>query len=232
MLLWNLDLLLRQPLVFLTVLAATSVALLITLTVHEFSHAYIADRLGDDTSRRRGRLSLNPLAHLDPLGTAMLFLVGFGWGKPVPVNQDQLRGGGRSGMAKVALAGPASNLLAAVLFALPFRLGLVGSGPSLSFGLAGGVGGMVNLVLEVILFYNLVLALFNLLPIPPLDGFRVALGLLPQRQAYSLARLERWGPAILLGIIGLGWFTPLDILSSTLLPAVEFAADILTAGRL
>ncbi|MBI4216023.1 MAG: site-2 protease family protein [Chloroflexi bacterium] len=231
MLLWNLNLLLRQPLTFLVVLAATSVALLITLTIHEFSHALVADRLGDNTSRRLGRLSLNPLAHLDPVGTAMLFLVGFGWGKPVPVNQEQLRGGGRSGMAKVALAGPASNLLAAALFALPFRIGMVNSGPSLGFGFGGGVGGMVSLLLEVILFYNLVLALFNLLPIPPLDGFRVALGLLPRGQAYALARQERWGPFILLGIIGLGWFTPLDLLSNTLLPAVEFAANVLTGGR-
>ena len=116
-------------------LLAKAVILLVALPIHEFSHAFVAYRLGDDTAARRGRLTLNPLRHLDPLGSLMIFFVGFGWAKPVPVNPYNLRHGPRAGYALVAAAGPASNLLLAVLVAVLWRIGLFGAAPTTSCSL-------------------------------------------------------------------------------------------------
>ncbi len=164
------------------------IAIVLGITVHEFMHAYTAHRLGDDTARVLGRLSLNPMAHLDPFGTLLLVLAGFGYGKPVPFNESRLR----SAMAVtfVALAGPLANLVLAALCAIPLR-----------FSAASLLGGAYEEILTAIVLWNCVLAIFNLVPIPPLDGANVVYGLLPPRQQYSWRTYQQYGPFLLLGIL-------------------------------
>lgn len=198
----------ENPFSGLVTLVTFSVVLLAALTAHEFSHALAATRLGDPTPRYMGRLSLHPLAHLDPVGTTMIFLAGFGWAKPVPVNLSHLRTAERPGMAVVALAGPLANVVAAALFALPIRAGLVAStfvGFTLFVGQPDDLGGYV---IGSAVFWNLLLAAFNLIPIAPLDGFKVVLGILPSEMAPAFARLERYGPVILLLLIMLAFLLP------------------------
>ena len=166
--------------------------LVVAFTIHEFAHAWTANQLGDRTAAYQGRLSLNPLVHIDPFGALMLLIAGFGWARPVPVNPYNLRYG-KLGWVIVAAAGPLSNLLLAMLAAIPFRLGLINE-----FGAARGLLPSVGYLLNVFISINLVLMVFNLLPIAPLDGFRIAVGLLPDSISYSLQRLEPYGPLILL----------------------------------
>ncbi|MCA9929368.1 MAG: site-2 protease family protein [Anaerolineales bacterium] len=175
---------------------ARMIVLLVAFTIHELSHAVTADRLGDPTPRRMGRITLNPLAHLDPFGTIMLLISGFGWAKPVMVNPNNLRGNPRTSMAIVAAAGPISNLIMAVVFALPVRLGLVG----LSFGSQGTFPTIDSLFFEFI-WINLILMFFNLIPVPPLDGSKILFGILPPEMAYRLRPLEQYGFLILMGLI-------------------------------
>lgn len=204
--LYNLDLLSSDPPAFFLLLVVIAVAVAVAMSVHEASHALVADRQGDPTPRSRGRLTLNPLAHLDPLGTLLFFLVFFGWGKPVPVNVANFRGRPLAGMARVAFAGPLAGLLTAAIVSVPFRLLNVVPG---------------DLFLYIIAL-NIVLSVFNLIPIPPLDGFHVLLGLLPPRTAFSLSRYESYGPPILILLILLDNFTGAGILSRVLGPAVNF----------
>jgi Zn-dependent protease len=208
MLLWNLDLLFDDPFLFFLMMVSVTIALLFALTFHEFGHAYMANRLGDPTPKRLGRLSLNPLRHLDRMGTLMIYLVGFGWAKPVPVGFGYLRGNQKRSMGIVALAGPLSNLALAAVFGILVRTGVVDwifqvnmAPRELDAEL------MISLVVAYVVVLNLILAVFNLIPIAPLDGFKVAVGLLPDRQAYALARWERYGPMVLLGFIILGYAT-------------------------
>ena len=233
MLLWNLDLLFRDPVFFLFLLGTISLSLLVAITFHEFSHALMADRLGDATAKRLGRLSLNPLVHLDPVGTLMLFLVGFGWGKPVPVNPYGLRRGERAGMALVALAGPLSNLIVAGALAVPIRMGmLMWHSPfayARPFMLSEPTFVLADL-LGWIIFYNILLAVFNLVPLPPLDGFRVAVGILPRELSYSFSKIERYGPMVLILVIAFSYFTHLDILWRFLTPVMNFFSALLV-GR-
>jgi Zn-dependent protease len=155
----------RSPLEIIAFL----ISLLIAIDVHEFAHAWVANELGDPTARYQGRLSLNPLVHLDPMGTAMmLFSVfygfGIGWGKPVPVDPRYLRKGPRVGMGLVAAAGPLSNLVLAAVLAVPIRLGLP--------------PGLLRSLLLIVISVNISIALFNLLPLPPLDGASILQGIL------------------------------------------------------
>ncbi|MBI2845676.1 MAG: site-2 protease family protein [Chloroflexi bacterium] len=147
-----------------------------------------------------GRLTLNPLVHLDPLGTLMLLIARFGWGKPAPVNPYNLRNGPRAGMAMVAAAGPLSNLFAAALLAVPLRLELV------PFAAGSRILPSLYELLSVAILINVILAVFNLLPIAPLDGFRVLVWFLPSRYSAALGQLEYYGPVILLFLISLGFF--------------------------
>lgn len=175
------------------------IPVLFAVTLHEAAHGYAAWWLGDDTALRQGRLTLNPLRHVDPFGTVLLpalllvmrapFL--FGWAKPVPVAFHRL-GNPRRDMVFVAAAGPATNLMLAAISALGFHLLWV---------LPAGAGAWTAQVLYNSVVLNLVLAVFNMLPLPPLDGGRVAVGLLPSPLAEPLARLEPYGFAILLGVI-------------------------------
>ncbi len=164
------------------------IAIILGITVHEFMHAYAAHRLGDDTARLLGRLSLNPMAHLDPFGTLLLVLAGFGYGKPVPFNESRLRSA--FGVTLVAIAGPLANFALAGLCAIPLR-----------FGTAGALGGTYESILGAIVIWNCVLAIFNLVPIPPLDGANVVYGLLPPRQQYSWRTYQQYGPFLLLLIL-------------------------------
>ena len=167
------------------------IAIILGITVHEFMHAYTATRLGDDTARLLGRLSLNPMAHLDPFGTLLIVLAGFGYGKPVPFNESRLRSA--LGVSAVALAGPFANLVLAFVCAIPLR-----------FGDAEMLDGAYGVVLEAIVFYNCILAIFNLIPIPPLDGSNVVYGLLPPQQKYTWRSYQQYGPMILLALLFFG----------------------------
>lgn len=220
----------RDLVAFFTTLLSLMVAVLAAISVHEFSHAWASDRLGDDTARRMGRLSLNPLRHLDPLGTIMLLVAGFGWGKPVPVDAYRLRQGAKTGMALVSVAGPLSNFLVAGALGSLVRLGLLSWHSPVSYAVPFGqktLLWMLSDVIGFIIFFNIVLGLFNLLPIAPLDGFKVALGLLPRGLAYSAARLEQYGPMVLLTVVAFDMFFRTGILWSILSPGLSLATRVL-----
>lgn len=184
-----------------TTLLARVIVLLVAFTVHELAHAVVADRMGDPTPRRMGRITLNPLKHLDPIGTLALLFAGFGWAKPVLVNPYNMRGRNpRTSMAIVAIAGPLSNLLMALLAVLPIRLGLVGIEGF--FGVTGdSLFPSLPFLLAQFILINLILMFFNLIPIPPLDGYKVLVGILPPEMSYRLEPLEQYGFMLLLVVV-------------------------------
>lgn len=165
------------------------VALLVGLTFHEFSHAFVADQFGDHRPRALGRVSLNPARHIDPMGALMVVLVGFGWAKPVPVNPSALRPGRRA-MSVVAAAGPVANVAVAVGAAIVFRL--------LD---TAGIGGFALDAAGFTVLFNVALAIFNLIPIPPLDGYNVVLPFLSPRLAMQVQRNAHYGMMILLVVV-------------------------------
>lgn len=174
----------------LDVLLAAVIALLVGLTFHEFSHALVADELGDRRPRAMGRLTLNPIPHIDPIGAVMLLIAGFGWAKPVMVNPYALRNGPRS-MWLVAAAGPAANLVVAIGFAIVFRV----------LEMAGFESGFVVSLVRNVVLLNVLLALFNFIPIPPLDGYNAVLAFLPPRTAMTVQRYAPYGILVLLLLI-------------------------------
>jgi Zn-dependent protease len=186
--------------------------ILFALTIHEFAHAWAADRLGDPTPRYMGRLTMNPGAHLDPLGTLMILIANFGWGKPVPVDVRQLRHPKRD-MLWIALAGPASNVICAALFGIAFRY--LYASDLLPWREA-------IFLLYYAVQINCVLALFNLLPLPPLDGSRVLTGLLPLRQEMAYRRLERPLSIALIVLIVVGSIFHVSLIGRILVPPVTF----------
>lgn len=169
-------------------------ALVVGTTFHEFSHAFVADQLGDHRPRAMGRVSLNPLHHLDPMGTIFFLIAGFGWGKPVMVNAYALRPG-RVGMAWVAVAGPLANLVVATVAAVVFR------GVDLSGLFESSGGAFFGRVLIWVVEFNIILGLFNLLPIPPLDGYNLVLPFLPLRTALTVQRYATYGVLVLLVLV-------------------------------
>jgi len=183
-------------------LIAVGIMLLLAFPIHEFSHALAAFRLGDSTARYQGRLTLDPRVHFDPIGGGMLALgaviggIFVGWAKPTPVNPYNLEGG-RRGEALVALAGPASNLVMAAIAAVPFRL-IQASPDMLRLVATNQVAELLYLVLFFFLIINVFLFVFNLLPIPPLDGWKVLLGFLDARTAYNLRQYEQYGFIVIL----------------------------------
>jgi Zn-dependent protease len=182
-------------------LAISIPALLLALAFHEFSHAWVATRLGDTTPEADGRLTMNPIAHLDPIGALMLVFVGFGWAKPVQVHGQNFKNPLRD-MAVVAAAGPVSNVLLAVALALVLK-------GMLAYGVVDGpVFGALFAMVRVGFFMNIGLAIFNLLPIPPLDGSRILVWLLPRGPAEAVARLEPYAPLILIGVLVTGIHRP------------------------
>jgi len=187
-----LNLLLKDPLTFVLV----AVPLLYSVIIHELAHGWVAHRMGDETARWQGRLSLNPLRHLDPIGTLMLFLFGFGWAKPVPVNFENLRDP-RRGFIFVSAAGVVANLILA--FAAFLLDHLLSPSPS----------GVLAPVLYYMAQINIMLAAFNLIPIPPLDGSKILMGFAPEKLRYVLLRLEPYGFFIIVGLLYLGALDPL-----------------------
>lgn len=170
-------------------------AILIAITFHEYAHGKVAFLFGDPTPQLQGRLTLNPIKHLDPIGTILLFIAGFGWAKPVQVNPANFKGDKRKTMMYVGLAGPAMNLVLAYLAAV---------GMQITGGLNIGIAGSLYLFFNLLLFYNVILAIFNLIPIPPLDGSKILAGLVPLRYVSYIQKIEQYGPIILLILIFTG----------------------------
>ncbi len=199
-------------------------AILIVITIHEFSHALMAFRLGDPTAKALGRLSLNPIRHLDPVGTLLIVMTmlsgfGIGWGKPVPVDPRYLKPNPKSGMALVSAAGPLSNVLTAFVLYLPERLQ-----PGFY------ANDQVWLLVQFVILWSVGLGTFNLLPLPPLDGFSVLLGLLPNRAAYSFSRLAQYGLGPLFVLIMADSFLHLGILAAILGPVQNVIFTFVTGG--
>ena len=175
--------------------------ILLSLTVHEYFHGWTANKLGDPTAKLRGRLTLNPIAHLDIMGTILMFLVGFGWAKPVPIDARNFKDPKKDTIL-VALAGPLSNLAMAVVAGVLLRYII----PQMMTGQirSDGVYSIVTIILILTLVYGVALAVFNLIPIPPLDGSRVMYGLLPDKYAYAYSRIEPYGVLFLFALFIFG----------------------------
>ena len=196
---------------------------LLCITLHELSHGAVAYLLGDNTAKRAGRLTLNPLKHLDPMGLLMMLVFHVGWAKPVPVNMANFKNPKR-GMAVTALAGPASNLLITVVFLFLY-------GAAYFFLGFDGVGGYLLEMLELTAYISLGLAVFNLLPVPPLDGSKVLFALMSDESYYKLMRYERYGSLLMLVLVASGALgRPLSALISAafnaLFPVAQWAAEL------
>ena len=207
-----------DPLTIIMSLFAILVVLLVATPVHECAHGWMAKALGDDTAERSGRLTLNPIHHLDLLGTICMLLFGIGWGKPVPVNPSRCRKvkNGKTAMALTALAGPVSNILLSLIFMIIYKV---------VFYTCGSVANIAYFLsaLIFIIDINLFLAVFNLIPIPPFDGSRILLAFLPTKWYFGIMKYERY---IQIGILLLLWSgilsIPLNIASSWLFNGLDF----------
>jgi Zn-dependent protease len=193
---------------------------LLAISIHESAHAYVAYRLGDPTARDMGRITLNPIPHIDLFGFIALFLVHFGWAKPVPVNSANLQNPIKDNLW-ISLAGPTSNLLLAIVSAVFFRMLY----PFLTHS-SGGSFVLQMILISVIL--NIVLMVFNLFPLPPLDGFHILEGLVPYETYVRLQQFHAAGPMILLGLILLSSFTDFNIFAIVFGPVVRILGGFLT----
>jgi Zn-dependent protease len=211
---------------FLFKLSIMLVPGLFAITCHEVSHGFVAWRYGDPTARMLGRLTLNPLKHIDVIGTLMIVFIGIGWAKPVPVVYENLRNPKRD-MIWVAAAGPITNLLLACASAMLLRGLVTFASPAVTSGsqLSMVIEPLV-LMLAFSVYINLLLAIFNMIPLPPLDGGRVLSGLLPYRQAAALSRIEPYGMVI---IIVLVFFT--NIFSYVILPLLNVGVHLLAGPQ-
>lgn len=206
-------------------IAIMLVPALLAIMLHEISHGYVAERFGDPTARLLGRLNLNPFKHLDPIGTLAVFIFGFGWAKPVPVNPGNLRHPRRD-MIWVALAGPSANILLALFSALLLRtLGYLDFSAMGDNEIYQQITTPIKMMAGFSLYINVLLGTLNLLPVPPLDGGRILAGVLPEAQAKLLNRLEPFGFVLILLLI---FFT--DIWSLLLAPLIN-ALVLLLAGK-
>jgi Zn-dependent protease len=186
-------------------------AILIALTVHEYAHGYVALLRGDLTAKRAGRLTFNPIGHLDLFGTLMLFFGPFGWAKPVPVNSANLKNP-KKDLILVSFAGPLSNILLALVGGIVFRFVIFPLIPTLSFG------NYLDLFFKLFFQINLGIAFFNLIPVPPLDGSNILMGFLPQDKIVPYLRMMRHVPMILLILIGIEWAFKIPTISLILYP--------------
>jgi len=205
-------------------LIARAIVLLVAFTIHELAHAITADRMGDPTPRNMGRITLNPLKHLDPVGTVALLLVGFGWAKPVMVNPNNLKGNPRSSMAIVAAAGPTSNMVMALLGCIPFWLGLV------DFTFNSGANFHAFLLL-LFVWLIVVLAIFNLFMFLTFDGFKILMGILPPDIAYQMRPMEQYGPILLMAVVFILPMVGIDVLYYLVwLPASTITMTMVSIG--
>ncbi|MCX5810317.1 MAG: site-2 protease family protein [Proteobacteria bacterium] len=188
------NLLFKDPLAFVLV----AIPLLYSIIIHELAHGWVAYKMGDSTAKWLGRLSLNPIKHLDPIGTIMLFVFGFGWAKPVPVNFNNLRDE-RKGIIFVSAAGIVANIILAFFSFLLLRL------------LTPSPFGILSTILYYFAQINIMLAAFNLIPIPPLDGSKILMGFLSRRAQYTLERIEPYGMFIIIALLYLGVLNPLIV---------------------
>jgi Zn-dependent protease len=190
------------------------------LSFHEFAHAWMASKCGDNTAARMGRLTLNPMAHLDVMGSLMILFVGFGWAKPVPVDSRNLSDP-RKDMMKVAAAGPLSNLLLAMLAGMAWRL-------------LGGINFLLDTNFPVLIFYftqiNISLAVFNLIPVSPLDGSQIFSGYLMKTNPELAWKIQSYGPQVLFGLILFGYVTGFSILWLVMKPFVNFFMLLFIGG--
>ena len=190
------------------------------LSFHEFAHAWMASKCGDNTAARMGRLTLNPMAHLDVMGSLMILFVGFGWAKPVPVDPRNLRDP-RKDMMKVAAAGPLSNLLLAMLAGMAWRL-------------LGGINFLLDTNFPVLIFYftqiNIALAVFNLIPVSPLDGSQIFSGYLMKTNPELALKIQSYGPQVLFGLILFGYVTGFSILWLVMKPFINFFMLLFIGG--
>lgn len=205
---WVLGPMLDNPPALLAYLAAFGVAIVTGIAFHEFCHAWAASELGDQTAARQGRLTLNPLVHIEPMGMLLLLIVGFGWGRPTPVNPYNLSIGPHRGNAVVALAGPASNFFFAILAAIPLRMGWVPLFSNVQQIRDASGMEILGLFLFFIVLFNVLLGIFNLIPIHPLDGFKVVVGVAPRELARRLEMLAPYGPGILMTLLVVGFVFP------------------------
>ena len=194
----------RLPLEVLVLLIPV---LLFALVFHEFSHGWVANKLGDPTAKYAGRLTLNPMVHLDILGSLMILFVGFGWAKPVPVDSRYLANP-RIDMMKIAFAGPAANLLLALIAGTIIRI--------------TGYMGVLTSMLIMFTQINIMLAVFNMIPIPPLDGSQIFSGLMVRHNPDIVMKLQMYGPQILMGLILFGMFTKFSPIWMIISPFVNF----------
>lgn len=195
--------------------------ILLALSFHEFSHGWVANKLGDPTAKLAGRLSMNPLVHLDPIGTLMIFLVRFGWARPVPVDPRYFSKPKRD-MLLVSVAGPGANMILALLSGLLLRLFHGGVFNFFPHNILQPLYLMVKFSLQI----NLALAIFNLLPIPPLDGSKILYGILPPKYDHIFNSLERYGGFVLMGLILFGMLSGISVLGAFIYPFVNFFSGI------
>ncbi|MDQ0271763.1 site-2 protease family protein [Cytobacillus purgationiresistens] len=193
-----------------------AITLMIAFTVHELAHAFVAYKFGDPTAKNQGRLTLNPLQHLDPIGTILIFIAGFGWARPVPVNRFFFKRPKLAGVC-VSLAGPVSNLILAII-ALFFWYAMLG------FGYANALPGFIPEFLSIFIWLNLVLFVFNLLPLPPLDGYRIIEDLAPAQIRAKMTQFEVYGSVIFLILV----ITPLS--HYTISPIFNTILPLLSGG--
>ncbi len=191
-----------DPAAFIQQLAILAVPVLMAITFHELAHGYVAFLLGDPTAKNAGRLTLNPIKHLDPIGTIALFLIKIGWAKPVPVNPNYFVNP-RQGMILVSIAGPAANFVLAICFAILFHV-LIWMTPAANTSAASGMILPVLYMAQAGVLVNIGLGVFNLLPVPPLDGSNILAGLLPPHLADSYMQLSKYGFIILIVLIFTG----------------------------
>ncbi|MAT42021.1 MAG: hypothetical protein CL609_06740 [Anaerolineaceae bacterium] len=207
------------------VLISRIITLIIAFTVHEFSHAWTANYFGDDTPRLNGRLTLNPLSHLDVMGSLLLIIAGFGWAKPVPVNPYALNQRSKSAYMWVSLAGPISNFVMAILAAIPFRLGLI----PFRFTSGSWMPTLSSFLFEFIII-NLALMLFNLIPLAPLDGEKVLEFFIPENLRSGFDKIKQYGPILLIVLIFVLPRVGFDIIGMVLRPALTGLFTLLVGG--
>lgn len=206
-------------------LISAVITLTIAFTFHEYAHAWTATKFGDDTPSRFGRLTLNPLKHLDLMGSVVLILTGFGWAKPVPINESKIAQHSPTALMLVAISGPLSNFFLAVLAAIPLRLGWVTNQPPPLAFMPSGYEFLIYF-----LFVNLGLMLFNLIPLPPLDGEEVLAFILPPNLQQKWETIRPYGPYILIILLVLGPMFGLNIVDAIISPLVFSLGRILLGG--